>query len=153
MSLNRKTVGKKYAGTPPFDVSRQKIREFAAAIGDASPVYADVDLARSLGHRDLPAPPTFASVIALSMGRGPREDPEIGLDYSRVVHGEQRVLQHRPIYAGDALSGETSVADIRVGGRNELLTLTCDLATPDGEPVCQVTTVLVSLGTAPGEEG
>jgi acyl dehydratase len=148
MALNRATVGRSYDPGPPFDVSRQKIREFAAAIGDDSPVYADLELARSLGHRDIPAPPTFGSVVSLEMGQGPRRDPEVGLDYSRIVHGEQRVEQARPIYAGDTLVGEVTIASIREAGSNELLEILCALRTEVGEPVCQVTSLLVSRGTA-----
>jgi len=150
MALDRATVGRTYDPGPPFDVSRQKIREFAAAIGDEAPIYGDPELARSLGHRDIPAPPTFGSVISLQMGQGPRRDPELGLDYSRVVHGEQRIEQTRPIYAGDSLVGEVTIASIRDAGANELLEILCALATDDGEPVCRVTSVLVSRGTAAG---
>ncbi|MBS1862095.1 MAG: MaoC family dehydratase N-terminal domain-containing protein [Actinobacteria bacterium] len=150
MSLNRATVGRAYDPGPPFDVSRQKIREFAAAIGDDAAIYADPELARSLGHRDVPAPPTFGSVISLQMGQGPRRDPELGLDYARVVHGEQRIEQARPIYAGDSLLGEVTIASIRDAGANELLEILCALSTEAGEPVCRVTSVLVSRGTAAG---
>lgn len=152
MGLNRDTVGRSYHPGPPFDVSRQKIREFAAAIGDEAAVYGDVDLARSLGHRDVPAPPTFGSVISLEMGQGPRRDPEVGIDYSRIVHGEQRIEQSRPIYAGDTLVGEVTIASITERGANELIEILCALSTEQGEPVCRVTSVLVSRGTAPGAD-
>ncbi|MBS1889200.1 MAG: MaoC family dehydratase N-terminal domain-containing protein [Actinobacteria bacterium] len=152
MPLNRALVGRSYDPGPPFDVSRQKIREFAAAIGDEAPVYADLELARALGHRDIPAPPTFGSVVSLQMGQGPRRDPRLGLDYSRVVHGEQRIEGSRPIYAGDTLVGEVTIASIRNAGGNELLEILCALATEAGEPVCRVTSVLVSRGTAPGSD-
>lgn len=150
MALARSTIGKAYECGPPFDVSRQKIREFAAAIGDDSPIYQDLDLARAAGHGDLPAPPTFGSVISLEMGQGPRRDPELGLDFARVVHGEQRIDLRRPIYAGDVLTGAVSIADIRDAGENELLEILCVLSTPEGEEVCRITSVLVSRGTAEG---
>lgn len=152
MPLNRATVGKRYDPGPPFDVSRQKIREFAAAIGDASPIYADVELARAEGHRDIPAPPTFGSVMSLQMGQGPRRDPEVGLDFSRVVHGEQRIEQSRPIYAGDELVGDISILDIRAAGANEVLEILCILSV-SGREVCRVTSVLISRGTAEATDG
>lgn len=152
MPLNRDKVGRPYDPGPPFDVSRQKIREFAAAIGDEAEIYGDPDLARSLGHRDVPAPPTFGSLISLKMGQGPRRDPDVGLDYSRVVHGEQRIEQERPIYAGDSLVGEVTIAAIREAGSNELVEILCALSTAAGEPVCRVTSVLVSRGTAAGAD-
>lgn len=150
MPLNRSLVGRSYDSGPPFDVSRQKLREFAAAIGDDSPLYGDVELARAAGHRDVPAPPTFGSVLSLQMGQGPRRDPELGLDFGRVVHGEQRIELRRPIYAGDTLVGAVSIAAIREAGNNELLEILCALSTEDGEEVCRVTSLLISRGTAPG---
>ena len=148
MALNRDAIGRTYDPGPPFDVSRQKIREFAAAIGDDSPVYGEVDRARALGHRDIPAPPTFASVISLAMGQGPRRDPDVGLDYRHVVHGEQRIEYHRPIYAGDTLVGRVGIDAIRYAGANEIMEISCALETEEGEPVCRVVSVLVSRGTA-----
>lgn len=148
MSLNRATVGKEYDAGPAFDVSRQKIREFAAAIGDESPLYADVELARGAGYPDVPAPPTFGSVISLEMGQGPRRDPEVGLDYGRVVHGEQRIEQSRPICAGETISGAVSIRDIREAGANEVIEILCVLSNQDGEEICRVTSVLISRGTA-----
>jgi len=150
MTLARSVVGKRYDPGAPFDVSRQKIREFAGAIGDDSPLYGDLELARAAGHRDIPAPPTFASVPALRMGRGPRRDPEVGLDFARVVHGEQRITLRRPIYAGDVLSGAVTIADVRTAGNNEVLEILCVLSDEDRREVCRVTTLLVSRGTASG---
>jgi acyl dehydratase len=152
MPLNRAVVGRSYDPGPPFDVSRQKIREFAAAIGDESPVYRDVELARALGHRDLPAPPTFGSVVSLAMGQGPRRDPEVGLDYRHVVHGEQRIDHERPIYAGDTLVGSVTIDAIRSAGANELLEIGCELRTAAAEPVCRIVSVLVSRGTAAADD-
>jgi acyl dehydratase len=148
MALSRSTIGRRYDPGPAFDVSRQKIREFADAIGDDAPIYRDVDLARASGHPDIPAPPTFASVPSLQMGQGPRTDPEVGLDFSRVVHGEQRIEFGRPIYAGDVLSGAITIADIREAGANELLAILCVLSDVDGQEVCRVTSLLISRGTA-----
>jgi acyl dehydratase len=148
MPLARSTIGKAYDAGPAFDVSRQRIREFAAAIGDHAPIYYDVDLARAAGHRDIPAPPTFASVPSLQMGQGPRTDPEVGLDFGRVVHGEQRIELNRPIYAGDILSGTVTIADIRDAGANELIEILCVLADEAGDEVCRVSSLLVSRGTA-----
>ena len=146
--LNRALVGRTYLADFSFDVSRQKIREFAAAIGDSSPVYRDLAAARRLGHRDVPAPPTFASVVSLEVGFKPRRDPALGLDYERVVHGEQRISAARPIYAGDQLSATAEIEAIEVKGANELLTLRCRIRDIDDITICEVVSLLVSRGTA-----
>jgi acyl dehydratase len=146
--LNRALIGRSYQADFPFDVSRQKLREFADAIGDPAPAYRDVDAARRLGHPDLLAPPTFASVVSLAVGLKARRDPQLGLDYSRVVHGEQRIIAQRPIYAGDVLGAVARIDTIQAKGRNELLAISCRILDADGDPVCEVISLLVSRGTA-----
>jgi acyl dehydratase len=64
------------------------------------------------------------------------------------VHGEQRIVLRRPIYAGDVLVGVATIDDIRTAGRNELMVIACRIATEDGEEVCVVESTLVSRGTA-----
>ena len=93
MPLNPQFVGKTYPDTPSYLIGREKVREFATAIGDFAPVFHDLAAAQELGYRDLPAPPTFAFAITMKALANAMFDPELGLDYSRVVHGsgdEQR---------------------------------------------------------------
>ena len=61
MALDPSFVGRSYPPTRPYEVGREKIREFAAAIGDANPAYTDPAAARALGHPDVIAPPTSSS--------------------------------------------------------------------------------------------
>ena len=72
------------------------------------------------------------------------EDPDVGLDYSRVVHGEQRFAHHRPIRAGDRLVATTTIDAARTVAGNDLLTARVDLTTEDGEAVCTATSMLVA---------
>mgnify|MGYP003559330137 CR=1 FL=1 len=89
MALNQDFIGKVYPASPPYQVGREKLREFAIAIGDMNAAYHDVEHAQSLGHRDVIAPPTFPFTITMRAMAAVMFDPELGLDYSRVVHGEQ----------------------------------------------------------------
>jgi acyl dehydratase len=148
VALNRDFIGRELPPSPPYEVSREKIREFAAAIGDPNPVYLDREAAKALGHPDVIAPPTFAIVLSFRMSGAIVADPELGLDYSLVVHGEQRFVHTRPIRAGDVLVGTPRITAIRDAGRNELITWEADLRTVEGEPVCIATNTLVSRGTA-----
>ena len=91
MPLNRDFIGREFPPSPPYEVGREKIREFATAIGDTNPAYTDPEAAKALGHPDVIAPPTFA-IISPRHGRAYRSDPDLGLDYSLVVHGEQRFV-------------------------------------------------------------
>lgn len=147
MPLNRDFIGRSTTAGEPVEVTRGDIRRFATAIGDDNPAYHDPEAARALGHRDVVAPPTFLITLGLSTSSGLVTDPDLGLDYSLVVHGEQRFELHRPVVAGDVLRTETRIADIRDAGRNELLQLVTEVRV-DGEHVATSTNTIVSRGTA-----
>lgn len=147
MALNPDFVGREYPATGSYVVGREKIREFAAAIGDANPVYRDVASAQALGYRDLIAPPTFAIVLSLKAAEAVMFDPELGLDYSRVVHGEQSFSYTRPIVAGDELQVTTVIESIRSVAGNDMLTTKGIITTVAGEPVATATSLLLARGT------
>ena len=146
MALDRELVGRSYPPSAVYEVGRAKIAEFAGAIGADDPVHADADAARATGHPDVIAPPTFAIVVSLEAAFVVLNDPEVSLDYSRVVHGEQKFIHHRPIRAGDRLVATTTIDAVRSVAGNDLLTTRVDLATEDGEPVCTATSMLVARG-------
>jgi acyl dehydratase len=148
MALDQSFVGRTYPPTEPYLVSREKIREFADAIGDQNPAYRSVEVARALGHPDVVAPPTFASIVTAAAAAQVTFDPALGLDYSRVVHGEQSFSYARPVVAGDRLVAVATVEKIRSAAGNDLLTVSCALSNADGEPVATVRSVLVARGTA-----
>lgn len=145
--LNRDFLGRSSTPTEPFEVTRGDIRRFATAIGDTNPAYHDRAAAQALGHPDVVAPPTFLITLGTSTASGLISDPALGLDYSLVVHGEQRFELHRPVCAGDVLETETRVAAMRDAGRNELLSLVTEFRSA-GEHVATATNTLVSRGTA-----
>jgi len=150
MAIDLSLVGKRYPAMT-YEVGREKIREFADAVGDPNPAYRDPDAARALGHPDVVAPPTFAVVAT----RGPQlaviDDDQLGLDFSRVVHGDQRFSFTRPIVAGDRLSVVASIDAARSVAGNDILTIRSDVSDADGLPVAVVTATLVSR--APDPEG
>lgn len=149
MPLNRDFIGREYPAADTYEVSRELIRRFADAIGDANPAYRDVEAAKALGHSDVIAPPTFLTVLGFRFaGQGPIIDPALGLNYALVVHGEQRFVHHRPVRAGDVLTATSSVVDIRDAGSNELMTTKMAITTTEGEPICDMFGTLVSRGTA-----
>ena len=150
MALNQDYLGKVYPASEPYEVGREKIREFAIAIGDMNPAYHDVAEAQAFGHRDVIAPPTFAFVVSMRASAIAMFDPGLGLDYSRVVHGEQRFAFVRPVTAGDSLVVVTTIENIRVAAGNDILTTRADISTEDGEPV--VSTWAVTVARASTEE-
>jgi acyl dehydratase len=147
MPLDPSFLGRTYPPTQPYEVGREKIREFAAAIGARDAVYHDVDAARALGHPDLVAPPTFPMVFTVAAGNVLIHDPELGLDFSRVVHGEQRYQYTRPVYAGDRLVCVVGVEDIMSRAGNDFLTTRTEVTTDAGEPVFTTWSKLVARGS------
>ncbi len=148
MALDAGLVGRSYPPSAVYEVGRERIAEFADALGDPSPVYRDPEAARAAGHPDVVAPPTFAIVVTLRAADVVLADPDVALDYSRVVHGEQRFAHHRPIRAGDRLVSTTTIDTVRSIGGNDLLTTRVEVATEAGEPVCTAHSMLVARGTA-----
>ena len=148
MALDAGLVGRSYPPSAVYEVGREKIAEFATALGDPDPVYRDPAAARAAGHPDVIAPPTFAIVLSLGAGNVVLDDPDVSIDYSRVVHGEQRFAHHRPIRAGDRLVATASIDAVKTVAGNDMLTTRVDLATEDGEPVCTTRSMLVARGVA-----
>src|SRR3954451_7131455 len=146
MALDPGLVGRSYPPSAVYEVGRAKIAEFAAAIGEPDPVHRDAEAARAAGHPDVIAPPTFAIVVSLEAATSVLDDPDVALDSSRVVHGEQRFAHHRPIRAGHRRAATTTIDAARSVGGNHLLTPRVALAPEDGEPVCTATSMLVARG-------
>ena len=146
MAINRDYVGRVFPLSEPYEVSRVKIAEFADAIGDASPVYRDKAAAQAAGHPDVIAPPTFAIVISMAGSGAALADPGLGLDYAMVVHGEQRFSYSRPVTAGDVVTAQVTLTDIRDAGRNVMLTTSTEIKTVAGEHVCTALSTIVERG-------
>ncbi|MFF4821177.1 MaoC family dehydratase N-terminal domain-containing protein [Kitasatospora sp. NPDC001309] len=149
MTLNRDFIGRTRTAPEVYEVSREKIREFALATGDPDPAHLDPAAARALGHPDVIAPPAFATVVWFRLGGWPLFEPGFGKQKQPVmVLGGQRVTHHRPIRAGDRLVHTTTVADISDAGPHERFTCVHRITTVDGEPVSTVTDTALSRGTA-----
>jgi acyl dehydratase len=148
MALDASFIGRTYPPTDPYEVGREKIREFADAIGDYNPVYRDQAVAEKLGYPDVIAPPTFPVVLSMRSTGQVIADPALGLDYSRVVHGEQKFVYTRPVRAGDRLVSVVTVENVRSAAGNDLLTTRADVSTVDGEHVVTAYSTLVARGTA-----
>ena len=146
MAINREYVGRVFPASEPYEVSRVKIAEFAAAIGDTSPIYRDRTAAQAAGYADVIAPPTFAIVISMGGSGAALADPALGLNYAMVVHGEQRFTYTRPLTAGDVVTAQVTLTDIRDAGRNVMLTTSTDIKTVAGELVCTALSIIVERG-------
>jgi acyl dehydratase len=146
MAVNTGFSGRTYPPTAPYAVGREKIREFAEAVGAQDAVHVDQVQARARGYRDVIAPPTFAVLIAQKCERQFVTDPEAGIDFSRLVHGEQRFVHHRPITAGDQIVGLLTIDSVKTVGGSAMVTTRTELSTIEGEPVCTATSTVVIRG-------
>jgi acyl dehydratase len=146
MPLDQSFVGRTWPPTEPYQVGREKIREFARAIGATDAEYHDPEAARAIGYADVVAPPTFPVVITMATSRQIVDDPELGIDYSRVVHGDQKFAYTRPVVAGDTLVCVNSVDEIISRGGHDFLTTRTEVTTEAGEPVVTVWSKLVQRG-------
>lgn len=151
MALDPSFVGRCYPAAASYQVGREKIREFADALGDDNAIYHDPHAARAAGHPDVIAPPTFAIILSMRAQESLVSDPELGLDFSRVVHGDQSFTHYRPICAGDDLVAILHVDGIRTMGGNDLLTVRCEITDSTGRPVSTARSTLVVRGTKDDE--
>lgn len=144
MALDQSFVGRTYPPTPAYEVGREKIREFAEAVGDTHPAYVDVEAARALGHSDVIAPPTFVFSITYRAAGEVVQDPQLGLDYSRVVHGDQKFSYVRPVRAGDRLTVTSTIETIKSMAGNDIVDIRGDVHDEAGELVVTALTKLVA---------
>ncbi|MDP9418307.1 MAG: MaoC family dehydratase N-terminal domain-containing protein [Actinomycetota bacterium] len=152
MPLDPSFVGRTYPPHGSYEVGREKVREFAVATGDESQAFHDPAAAGALGRGDVVAPPTFAVVLSLAAAERVLRDPDLGLDWGRVVHAEQRFAYARPLVSGDRLQVTTTIDAIRSVGGNDMLTVRGDIGTVDGEHVLTATSVLVARAAPTGRE-
>jgi acyl dehydratase len=150
MALDQSFVGRSYPPTRPYEVGREKIREFAEAIGDADPAYTDREAAGKLGHPDVIAPPTFVFSITYRAAFEVVQDPKLGLDYSRVVHGDQRFAYRRPVRAGDRLTISSTIESVKSMAGNDILDVRGDVHDEAGELVVTAWTKLVARAAEEG---
>lgn len=143
--VNPDIQGKRYPRTPGYLVGREKVREFARAVM-AGPESLDLETARANGHSDLVVPPTFPVVIQEQSLALVLSDPLAQIDFSRVVHGDQRFVYNRPIVAGDVLTSELTVASVKSLGGNHMVTFETEIFDVEDKLVCTAISTLVVRG-------
>ena len=149
MPLNQSLKGKTYRAIE-FDVERDRVTRFSQAVGEDDPRYLEAEPARAEGFPDQLAFPTFPTTLGIVAGAQIVADPEVGMDYARVVHGEQAFEWRRPVVVGDRLLATPRIADVYAKGPNEFLVIEAEITDADGEVVCVARSTLLSRGTAGG---
>jgi acyl dehydratase len=144
--VNPNVAGKKYPETDVYLVGREKIREFAKAVYSNNPLNHDVFAAQAAGFSDIIAPPTFPVVIQERSLHAVLADEEAAIDFSRVVHGDQRFVAERPIVAGDELTSVLTVASVKSLGGHSMVTFNTEIFDKDKKLVCTAISTLVVRG-------
>ena len=146
MAINPDYVGRTFEPSEPYEVSRVKIAEFADAVGEPSALCRDRAAAQAAGYPDVIAPPTFAIVVSAAGSAKVTHDPDLGVNYAMVVHGEQSFTHARPLHAGDVVVSQATIESIRALGSMTTLTTVTEIRTVDGEHVCTARSTLVERG-------
>jgi acyl dehydratase len=128
-------VGKTYPAVS-YAVGREKVREFAAAVGEENPLHHDLEAAREAGYADVVAPPMFAVVFGGRAMAPALFDPEVGIDFSRMVHGGQEFVWGPPVVAGDEIATEVEVKDVAERGGLQFFVFESRSTNQNGETVC-----------------
>ncbi len=138
MAIETGAVGKSF-DPDVYEVGREKIREFADAVGEESTVHRDPEAAQEAGFRDVVAPPMFAVVYSGRALRPALFDDEVAMDFSKMVHGGQEFVWGEPVCAGDSLSTTATVKDITQKGDKGFYVFETISQNQDGQEVVRGT--------------
>lgn len=144
--MNPELAGRVFPATGPYLVGREKVREFARAVFATNPIHHDPSAARAAGYSDVVAPPTFGVVVQELTLAQLLAEPGAGIDFTRVVHGDQRFSFTRPIVAGDELAATLTVASVKSLGGHSMVTAVSEIVDVNGKHVVTATSTLVVRG-------
>ena len=144
--MNPELQGRVFPPAAPYLVGREKVREFASAVLSTSALNFDPDAAVAAGYPDVVAPPTFAVVVQERTLAQLLGDEDAGIDFSRVVHGDQRFSYTRPIVAGDELTAQLTVSSVKMLGGHTMVTADSVITDATGAHVVTAISSLVVRG-------
>jgi acyl dehydratase len=135
MPLNTHAIGKTYE-PHVYAVGREKIREYASAVGETNPLHFEPDAARAAGYADVVAPPMFVVVYASRALAPALFDPDVGMNFAMMVHGGQEFRWGPLVVAGDEITTTTTVKDIADRGGMGFYVFESVSENDRGETVC-----------------
>jgi acyl dehydratase len=135
MALNTEAIGKTYPASL-YAIGREKIKEYAAAVGETNPIHLDHEAARAAGHADVVAPPMFAVVFTARAIMPALFDPEVGIDFAHMVHGSQEFRWGPLMVAGDEIATAAAVADVSERGGMGFYVFETESRNQSGDMVC-----------------
>ena len=145
MALKTDAVGKEWPGTT-YQVGREKIKEYANALGIDNLVHFDVEAARAAGFRDIVAPPMFAVVYSSPAVAPAILDPEVELNFAAMVHGGQEFEWEEPACSGDEITTSTKCLSIEEKDGKGFYVFETNSVNQDGARVARGTWTLIVRG-------
>jgi acyl dehydratase len=135
MAVETKAIGKRFDPVV-YAVGREKVKEYALAVGETNPLYLDFEAARAAGYADVVAPPMF-TVVYSAPAMGPAIfDPDVAMNFALMVHGGQEFRWGKPVVAGDEITTTVTVKDISVRDGMAFYVFESESTNQDGEQVC-----------------
>lgn len=130
MAVDQSLVGRTFPPLAAYDVTTDKVALFAQSVGAA---WSEPD----------PAPPTFPIVVAFAAMQQLMRDPDVGIELSHVIHGDQKFVHHRPVRVGDTLTARLTVDSLRQIAGADIIRTVSVVTDAAGEPVCDAIATLV----------
>ena len=140
-------IGKTYPAVE-YAVGREKIREFASAVGETNPLYFDPEAARQAGYADVVAPPMFAVVFQIKSVGPAVFDPELGINFAMLVHGAQEFVWGPLVVGGDEVPTTTTVKDISPRGEMTFYVFEARSENQRRDMVCTGTWTIIVRGSS-----
>ena len=150
MSCASDIIGTHYRYHDYFLVGREKIREYAKAVQSDDPLHFSEEAAKAAGYPNVVAPLTFIAVAGRQVQLEIFKQFDVGINLSRVIHRDQKILFHRPIFAGDKLYFETWLDSVLESHGTVIIEMRSEVTNAEGEPV--MTTIVTMIGEAAGAE-
>jgi acyl dehydratase len=135
MAVETKAIGKRFDPVV-YAVGREKVKEYALAVGETNPLHLDYRAARAAGYADVVAPPMFAVVYSAPAVGPAIFDPDVAMNFALMVHGGQEFRWGKPVVAGDEITTTVTVKDISVRDGMAFYVFESESANEDGEQVC-----------------
>lgn len=135
MPVNTDAIGKTFPSVT-YAVGREKVREYALAVGETNPLHLDVAAAGSAGYADVVAPPMFAVVYSAPAVGPALFDEEVGINFAMMVHGGQEFRWGPLVIAGDEVTTTATVKDISERGGMEFYVFESVSTNQRDETVC-----------------
>jgi acyl dehydratase len=150
MSFASDIIGTHYRYHDYFLVGREKIREYASAVQSDDPLHFSEEAAKAAGYPDVVAPLTFIAVAGRQVQLEIFKQFDVGINLSRVIHRDQKILFHRPVFAGDKLYFDSWLDSVLESHGTVISEMRSEVTDAEGKPV--ITTIVTMIGEAAGAE-